>query len=121
LREAEYELRLCGLKGLERPDRSAPRGVAALEELALGAIHWASAPASPRLPRVATSAFATSTSLAVLLRVEPGEENTFLTCGPDIDRPLEDLAVHPEADISLVARLDLAAQRDRLPPSVVRR
>jgi hypothetical protein len=39
--------------------------------------------------------------LAVLLRVEPGEEIVFLDLGPHIDGPLEDLAVDPKAEIGL--------------------
>src|SRR5208283_2597904 len=52
--------------------------------------------------------------LAVLLGVEPSEEIPLLDLRSDIDRPLQDLAVDPEANIGLVARLYLAGQRERL-------
>ena len=46
--------------------------------------------------------------LTVLLRVEPGKKIALLYRCPNINRPLEDFAVDPKADIGLVARLDLA-------------
>ena len=45
---------------------------------------------------------------------KPGEKLAVLDLRPDIDRPLQDLAVDPEPDIRLVARLDLAGQRHPL-------
>src|SRR5215472_133112 len=53
--------------------------------------------------------------LAVLLGVEAGKEIALFYFCPDIDRPFEDLAIDPKADISLVARLDLASKRYPLP------
>jgi hypothetical protein len=46
--------------------------------------------------------------LLELLWVEPRQEVALFDRRPDINRPLEDLAVDPEADIGLMARLYLA-------------
>src|SRR5262249_37743183 len=86
--------------------------VAVLEELALAILLGL---ASRHLGiRLGDLGFGDLEILAVLLRVEPGEEVTLFYLSSDIDRPLEDLAVHSKPDIRLVTRLDLAGQRSRL-------
>ena len=55
--------------------------------------------------------------LAVLLRVEPGEEIALFDLCPDIDRPFEDLAVDAKAEIGLIARLDSPVSDTLSPPS----
>ena len=108
------ELRLRGLEGLERLIVLDLRRVAVLQQFPL-AVLPAPGCASPRLRAAATSDFATSRSCRYCCGSSRGEQFAFFDLGADIDRPLENLAVDPKADIGLVARLDLAGQRQRSP------
>ena len=89
-----------------------PRRVAVLQELALAPFLGLAARHLGLRSR--DLGFGDLEFLTVLLRVEPGEEVVLFDLRSDIDRPCEDLAVDPETDIRLVARLDLAGQRHRI-------
>jgi hypothetical protein len=107
------ELCRCGLEGFQRLIVLDPRRMAILQQFAL-----------PRFLRLAAGhlgvrcgdlGFRDFEVLPILLRIEPGDQITFLHFRTNIDWPLENFAVNPKADIGLVTWLDLSGKRQRVP------